>query len=273
MSQSTITTESPPRGWLSTRWLRFVLAVTFLTRLPLPIKGDVTPADLKASMGWYPAVGLALGAVGWAIYASGSQAFSPLVGAVLAIVLLEACSGALHLDGLMDTCDGIGSGRSRERMLEIMKDSRVGAMGVFGAIAVILVKVTALAALTPSQSLPVLLIGWMASRAVPIWAVTLFPYARKTGTGGMFIEGHAPHALLFATIVALGVGFLIAGQNGLLLAELTIVFPLLVSAYISRKLGGLTGDVYGMGIEIGETLSLLAMLVLMKHCLIECPVW
>jgi len=267
-------TDLPRRGWFATRGLRLVLAVTFLTRLPLPVRGEITPEDMRASMGWYPLVGLGLGAVGYAVYLAGGTIFPATVAAALTIIVLEMCTGALHLDGVMDTCDGIGSGAPRERALEIMKDSRVGAMGVFGATAMLLLKVTALAALSTAPSirpcflpfrcnevLVVLLIGWAVARTIPLWAVTLFPYARAEGTGKAFTAGGSPWMLGVATACALLIAFLSAGIAGLLLAAGVIGATLLVLTYLARRLGGLTGDVYGMGIELAELLTLLGWYV------------
>ena len=253
-------TESPRRGWFATRWLRVVLAVTFLTRLPLPVRGEVTPADLRASMAWYPLVGLGLGALGYGIYNEAGLLFPHTVAAVLAIILLEMCTGALHLDGLMDTCDGIGSGAPRERALAIMKDSRVGAMGVFGAVALVLLKVTALFSFDPPVAFIPLLIGWTAARVIPLWAVQLFPYARAEGTGKVFTTAGGPCPLIFATASVLLTGYFVGRLPGVLLAAVVIVLTLLAQAPIARRLGGLTGDVYGMGIELAETLALLAWL-------------
>jgi len=256
--------EPRPPAWR----LHLTLAVTFLTRLPLPVRCEVTAEDLHASMAWYPLVGLGLGVLGWLLYIGAYLLFSSLVAAVLVIILLEMATGALHLDGFMDTCDGIGSGKPRERALEIMKDSRVGAMGVFGAIAVLLVKVSALDALPDSRTiLNTLVIGWTAARVVPIYNVLLFPYARDTGTGKPFVRRGARWPILRATLFAGVVGFLFNGLDGVLLAAAIITLPLLVQKTIARKLGGLTGDVYGMGIELGEAVALLGGCVLMQYSL------
>jgi len=241
-----------------------VLAVTFLTRLPLPVRGAVTAADLRAGMGWYSLIGAGLGLAGWGGFWLGCRVFPAAVAAAVVIVLLEACTGALHLDGLMDTCDGVGSGAPRARALEIMKDSRVGAMGVFGAVAVLLLKVVALAALAPAQALLPLVAGWAAARALPAWDVTLFPYARTAGTGKAFTEGRSPWPLLLGTLAALAVGFALGRVSGLLLVAAAILLPLLAQTRVARHLGGLTGDVYGMGIELGEVVALLAALVLLR---------
>jgi len=261
MTTEAPTTESPRRSWLAVRWRRFALAVTFLTRLPLPLRGEVTPDDLRASMGWYPAVGAALGLLGWGLYLGGARLFAggeaSLLAAALAVVLLETATGALHLDGLMDTCDGAGSGAPRARALEIMKDSRVGAMGVFGAVAVLLVKVAALAALPPATALLPLLAGWAAARALPLLNLRLFPYARAQGTGGMFTTGRAPHALPLALLTVAAAGWLAGRVDGLLLVALALAIPLFIQARIAAKLGGLTGDVYGCGIELSEVTAVL----------------
>lgn len=250
--------------WLAVRWRRFALAVTFLTRMPLPLQGEVTPIDLRASMGWYPLLGAVLGAVAWGLYVAAGYILPATVAAALIIILLQVANGALHLDGVMDTCDGLGSGKPRARMLEIMKDSRVGAMGVFGAIAVILLKVTILAALGPGGAFLPLIVGWSAARLVPLLDVTLFPYARPTGTGGLFTEATAPHALIFAILTVIGVAYGMAQWFGVALAVVCLAIVLLVQLPISRRLGGLTGDVYGMGIELAETLALLGGCILMR---------
>lgn len=262
--------EPRPPAWR----LHLTLAVTFLTRLPLPVRCQVTAEDLRASMGWYPLVGLGLGVLGWLLYLGAYLLFSSMVAAVLVIVLLEMAAGALHLDGFMDTCDGIGSGKPRERALEIMKDSRVGAMGVFGAIAVLLVKVSALDALPGSRTiLNTLAIGWTAARVLPIYNTLLFPYARETGTGKPFVRRGARWPILRATAVALFIAFLFNGLDGMLLAAAVIALPLLAQQAIARKLGGLTGDVYGMGIELGEAVALLGGCVLAQYGLNELLFW
>jgi cobalamin 5'-phosphate synthase/cobalamin synthase len=184
--------DTQSRSLLTAVYQPIALAVTFLTRIPLPIWGEVTPADLRRSMGIYPAVGALLGFAGLKLYwlLQYCQLASQPVAAALVIVLLEAITGALHLDGLMDTCDGIGSNAPRERALEIMKDSRVGAMGVFGAVAIILIKWNGLAAMDTNHALPALVVGWAAARALPSWNVRFFPYARKAGTGSSLRYSH-----------------------------------------------------------------------------------
>lgn len=252
------------RVWFHVRWLRFALAVTFLTRLPLPVRGEVTDDDLRASLAWYPLVGLALGALGWGIFAECRRIVPDLLSAVVTIVFLEMCNGGLHLDGLMDTCDGLGSGAPRERALEIMKDSRVGAMGVIGAIAQFLLKIAALAALSPAQARLPLLVGMMAARAIPPLDATFFRYARATGTAAVFTRVKAPLMLILALSTVFIAGWCLGRLPALAMIAVVLGITLLAQLRIAKLLGGLTGDVYGLGIELTETLALLVGCVFAK---------
>jgi cobalamin 5'-phosphate synthase/cobalamin synthase len=246
---------------------RLRLAVTFLTGIPLKVEGEVSPADLWGSMGWYPLVGLLMGFSAWVVY-SGLVSFLPgLVAATLVIILLELLTRGLHLDGVMDTADGILSGAPRERALEIMKDHNVGAMGVAAAVLLLILKVAALGALTRADAAAPLIAGLCAARALPALDVYHWPYARTAGTGEAFTREHTPGplqlagGLLFTGIAAAGLVALIAGGagswfSGLVVAAVAIAVAIGVQALVARRLGGLTGDVYGMGIELAEAAAL-----------------
>ncbi len=256
------------------RLRQLALAVTFLTAVPLPDSGAVAPADLWASMAFYPLVGLLMGLAAWGAYAALLYAVTPLVAAALVIVGIELASRALHLDGLMDTADGYLSGAPRERALEIMKDSRVGAMGVFAAIAVMVVKVSALASLARPGAALGLVIGLSAARLLPALDVRFFAYARREGTGAAFAgagttNGPVVVAAACAVAVALVVGALSSGGVrgtflALDLAVAVVAVTLCVQAFVGRRLGGLTGDVYGLGIELAEALALVGAVIIVK---------
>jgi len=248
---------------------RLTLAVTFLTGIPLPVRGEVSPADLWRSMGWYPLVGLALGAAAWVVYAGLLALLPGLVAAVVAVLLLEAVTRGLHMDGLMDTADGLLSGAPRERALEIMKDSSVGAMGVVAAVLTLVLKVAALGALTRADAAAPLLAGWCAARALPAVDVYAWPYARAAGTGEAFTRERTPGPVLLAggllvagVVAALFVTLAVDGAGAwyasLVVAVVAMTAALLVQAVVAKRLGGLTGDVYGMGIELAEAAALVA---------------
>jgi cobalamin 5'-phosphate synthase/cobalamin synthase len=246
---------------------RFTLAVTFLTGIPLKVEGEVSPGDLWGSMGWYPLVGLAMGAAAWAVYAGLGSFLPGLVAAALVIILLALLTRGLHLDGLMDTADGVLSGAPRDRALEIMKDHNVGAMGVAAAVLLLVLKVAALGALSRADAAAPLLAGWCAARALPALNVYWWPYARLSGTGEAFTRDHTPGplqfagGLLLAGVVVAGLAGLWAGgagswYAGLVVAAVAMGVALAVQAAVGKRLGGLTGDVYGMGIELAEAAAL-----------------
>lgn len=246
---------------------RLTLAVTFLTGIPLKVEGEVSPGDLWGSMGWYPLVGLAMGAAAWAVYAGLSSFLPGLVAAALVVILLAVLTRGLHLDGLMDTADGVLSGAPRERALQIMKDHNVGAMGVAAAVLLLVLKVAALGALSRADAAAPLLAGWCAARALPALNVYWWPYARPAGTGEAFTREHTrgplqlAGGLLLVGVVVAGLAGLWAGSAGswhagLVVAAVAIGAALAVQAVVAKRLGGLTGDVYGMGIELAEAAAL-----------------
>ncbi len=246
---------------------RLTLAVTFLTGIPLKVEGEISPADLWGSMGWYPLVGLVMGVAAWVVY-SGLVSFLPgLVAAALVVILLELLTRGLHLDGVMDTADGILSGAPRERALEIMKDHNVGAMGVASAVLLLVLKVAALGALTRADAAAPLLAGWCAARTLPALNVYWWEYARPAGTGEAFTREHTPEplqlagGLLLTGVVVAGLVSLVAGAagswyDGLFIAVVSMGVALGVQTLVARRLNGLTGDVYGMGIELAEAAAL-----------------
>lgn len=255
-------------------------AFQFLTRLPVPVKLDYNDALFRRSVVFYPLVGFVLGALLFGVSKLLHMVLPPLPAAALLLAAWTLLTGALHLDGLMDTADGVLSHRSRERMLEIMKDSRVGAMGVVVCVLVLILKWSLLQELFRSgeQSglllLPMVLL-W--SRWYMVVAIAGWPYARQERGGGMgtfyrgigwkHVAGNSAAAVILSAAVlqlSQGLGLHWAGEIWTLLAfgGMTLGGGYLMSAYIHRKLGGLTGDTYGAMNELLEVLLLL-MLVLM----------
>jgi len=254
---------------------QLTLAVTFLTGIPLKVEGEVSSADLWRSMGWYPLVGIALGGAAWGVYAGLLELLPGLVAATLVVILLEAVTRGLHMDGLMDTADGILSGAPRERALEIMKDSNVGAMGVVAAVLILILKVAALGALTRTDAAAPLLAGWCAARALPALDVYTWPYARSAGTGEAFTRerttgpvamagGLLAGVVVATAIVAVALGGAGGWYAGLVVAVVAMGVALLVQVAVAKRLGGLTGDVYGMGIELAEASALVVGCALVR---------
>ena len=183
---------------------------------------------------------------------------------VLAAILLAAwvaISGGLHLDGFIDCCDGLLVAKPPEQRLEIMKDSRVGAFGVVGAICLLLVKFSALVALPPEERLGWLLVVPALSRWVMVWAAWRYPTARPDGFAVWFRQGLGPPHLAAAGITALAAALLIGWLAGLVSFAVVWLFAMLFALWVRRRIPGLTGDAYGALNELAEVLGLLVAIV------------
>ncbi len=180
----------------------------------------------------------------------------PEVFGILFAMLANLClTGAFHLDGLSDTADGIYSARTRERMLEIMKDSRVGANGVQAFVFFVLIKVALLLSL-PAHPYAVLATMPILGRWLMSWSVTGFPYARPQGIGKAFAEYAPPHAMKIATVTALlPLAFTPVLLYGAMLLSAAF-WGWWANSRLVRKLGGVTGDTYGAVTETGELVVL-----------------
>jgi adenosylcobinamide-GDP ribazoletransferase len=239
-------------------WARaLVTAFGFLTRLPVWL-GPVTEMDLGRAVAFFPWVGLVLGFVTTGLVQLAGQALSPLLTASLLAALLAALTGALHLDGLSDLFDGVGGGRGdREKMLAIMRDSRIGAHGATALVLCLVAKIAALAVVVERRDLLTLL----AFPALARWAVAplivLFPYVRSEGLGRAFNGAAGVRELVLAS-VAIGALVLALGPRAGWQALVALAVTLVVAFWMRARLGGLTGDVYGAAIELSELGVLLA---------------
>lgn len=187
-----------------------------------------------------------------------SSLYPPFVVNAILFVSLVVITGGLHLDGLMDTCDGVFSGRDRSRSLEIMHDSRVGAFGVLGAICLATLKIAFLNALRGDIRWSALLLFPMLGRWSMVWAITLFPYARRTpGQGKPFSEHSRKRYVALASLPVLAVAITLFSWRSIPILAADCLAVWLSGKWLSHKLGGLTGDTYGAICEITETVSLM----------------
>jgi adenosylcobinamide-GDP ribazoletransferase len=251
-------------------------AVQLMTRVPLPWAVPWNEQVGRRSIVFYPLAGAVVGIVLAAAYWGLLQFLPPAPAAALFVSVWVWVTGALHLDGWMDTADAFGSNRSRERMLEIMKDPRVGAMGVAAGVLLLLGKATLVYALMEYTLAGSLNVGAavavipVLARAIVPWAVVGWPYAGGTGgMGAVLCAAGLRHAIASLAVAAVCAALLLGGFGGsdswLLLpiaaggAALAAIGGAVGAVWMSRRLGGLTGDSYGALIEGLELLLLLAL--------------
>ena len=192
---------------------------------------------------------------------------APLTAALLFVLLLLLTRG-LHIDGLMDVCDGLFGGATPERRMEIMRDSRVGAFAVAGAVGVLLLKYGALVSLislaSPGKEMTLLLFPAI-SRWTMVAALAAFPYARSHGLGSPFHQGNVFPTTVLAALVTTLIAVLFGGfaGAGILIGATLLAWILGIGIY--KMLGGLTGDTYGAINELVEVATLTAAVAIIPH--------
>jgi adenosylcobinamide-GDP ribazoletransferase len=248
-----------------------LVALQFLTRVPVLRRLGFEPDWLQQSIRHFPLVGAAIGGFAAGALWLALALWPPAVAAVLAVAATAWLTGAFHEDGLADTLDALGGGVPRERALAIMKDSRIGSYGALALVLAVALQVAALAALAAADAAAAcaaLVWAHAASRALPLWLVWRLPYA-----------GDAEHAKakpLATTIGAGGLGLAaatLAALAALLLWALPAAWPALLAAtaataatglwcrrWLRRRLGGFTGDTLGAAQQIALLAALLAWL-------------
>lgn len=234
------------------------IAFGLMTTLPFRLPKDWSDGDSGRAAVWYPLVGLVIGALTWLAWQGTTLVCPPLVAGIVTLIVWVALTGGLHLDGLADCCDGLFVSVAPERRLEIMKDPHVGAFGVIGLTLVLFLKAAALASLTPASSFSILLAASLARWC--ILPLGLMPLARPSGMAADFVSGFQRSFIFWGAIIPVTLGILL-GVRGVLSLLIGVGATVLLVWLAKSRIGGATGDVFGMTVEIVETAILLTFLV------------
>lgn len=240
----------------------FILAVQFLTRIPITKRSmPCEPSDFKGAMAFFVSIGLLIGGLQYGAYVVMAELANPLVGALVSTVVGVWVTGGLHLDGLADIWDGFGANASRERTIEIMKDSRVGAFGVIAIVLDLLVHFVGIYSLA---HVPLVIIWVPMCAKLGVCFMCYIGKNIKAGLGALWIQNIGLMRLLINGCVAAFVGWLIMPSVvvvGGVVVTLGITYGL--KHKFTAKLGGLNGDCLGATgqlIEWGIILYLIIML-------------
>lgn len=249
------------------------LLFKFMTRLPFPGGNIFDSKALGKGMKWFPIVGLIIGFINLFV-ATVLESFipSPILMGIILVTLDVIITGGLHLDGLADTFDGIFSYRSKQKMLEIMKDSRVGTNGVLVLILYFIFKIAFLVETSElfgiNQGVIMLIIPVL-SRINSVVNCTFEPYARATGMGKNFVDNTDKTGLLISyltvTAILYGIGqiFMLPFVNLFIILNILIICGFLFGKLMTKKIGGITGDTLGALLELSSVLSLVLMYVIL----------
>lgn len=236
-----------------------ITALEFLTRIKFSSAREWSPEGFSRSVLWFPLIGLLAGAILARVNYVLVQLATPVFLRSILLLLGEfLILGVLMYDGFMDTCDGVFSARDRARMLEIMKDSHVGANGVLGAVLLLLTKFALYASLPAEILTLALVMAFLFTRSMMVFFIICYPYARNSGIGKMFKD----YAKGWYWLPGLVLTCLVAFYFGMVyLLAVGVGFVLLngVAQFLKNQLGGLTGDTYGFLTEVGEAVFMLAV--------------
>ncbi|WP_410208341.1 adenosylcobinamide-GDP ribazoletransferase [Fusobacterium sp.] len=255
------------------------LLFRFMTRLPMGFEPQFDSDKLGRSMKFFPIVGMVIGIINFLFFLLfvKTVVYSPLVMVVLLVIVESILTGGLHLDGLADTFDGIFSYRSKQKMLEIMKDSRLGTNGGLVLTLYFIVKIAFLYDIETFVNIPsgiILLIVPVMARLNSVVNCASAPYARPTGMGKTFVDNTDGAGVVVATVLTAvftwGVCYVFA-----LPYEILIVIPILMilgygfAKLITRKIGGITGDTLGAVLELSEIIAIFLIYSVFRYTLIQ----
>ena len=247
--------------------MKFLAALQFLTAIPLPLKREFRSEKLGRSTPYFPVVGLIIGLIlagsNWLL----GLVLPPSVVNVLLIVALAMITGAIHLDGFADTCDGVAGHKTIEERWQVMHDSRAGAFGIVGIVLLLTVKYVSLSSIPGPLMMTTLIFMPVVSRWTMVYAIFTYPYARPSGLGKAFKEGTRWPSFTVATLITFMLALILIP-----LAQLTYlavmlgvwVIIVIMAAYLKSKFSGLTGDTYGAINEVAEVSVLIIITVLVR---------
>ncbi len=242
----------------------FLATLQFLTRVPVPDRWtkDLTLDDYAKGVIYFPLIGLVAGIVSALAYQITVGSTGIVIAAIFAVLANALITGAFHLDGLADTCDGIFSARKREQMLEIMRDSRIGTNGALALVMSLLLRVALICQLAQSEYavLPALIAAPIIARSLLVILMYQQRYARENGMGNIYVGKICGKRFIITLIAGMALVLTLCGWHGVMAALVTLLLAYAYRYLIQRKLGGQTGDTMGAGNEVFEILFLLALL-------------
>ena len=245
------------------KYLRqLILMIQFLTRIPIKATLKITEKDFAKGFAFAPLVGLIIGAILFLIYKLTILILPLSIVSILLVISYLLLTGGLHFDGLGDTFDGIFSGRAKERVMEIMKDSRVGTYAVLVTVCVILLDIALIYTLLQNDMSIVLVLFPVAGRLSCTIGAGAFSHAGDAGLGKSFIERCGIWQIIIGTVTMLIAHFFIGSIWLMALGAGVAIISYLINLYFSKKISGVTGDILGASCELSQSIYLLGAVIM-----------
>lgn len=233
--------------------------MSFLTVLPVA-NADGSPGE-RLGRAYFPAIGAFIGLVAGLVFAATSAVATPLLAGAAAVAVLCVLTGAIHLDGLADSADGLLGRGDVARRLEVMRDPRLGSYGVTAIVVVLLLDLAAVTSMSPARAIAALAIAGALSRLATLSVVAFVPYVRASGLGvAAWDPGHRRLDLAIG-VASAAIACLLDWRRALIALPLVALTALLLVVLARRHLGGATGDVCGATAELCQLATLIVFAI------------
>jgi len=237
---------------------KFLLAVQFLTIIPVRLKRPPSPQDKADSAIFFPVAGLIIGIILYAGYIILHKIFPQFLADILILIFWVFVTRGMHLDGVADVFDGFYEGNGREKVLQIMKDPHIGAIGALGLLLFVLLKFGGIHSMPGNIKPGFLLVVPSIARGTMVVLAYLLPYARIDGTGRDFVNGiKIKQAIAAILISVISISILGMRAAGVMTINVLVVFMLYL--YFKKRINGITGDCLGFTCEVSEISSMLVL--------------
>jgi adenosylcobinamide-GDP ribazoletransferase len=241
----------------------FLLMLQFLTRIPVNISLECDRDNFKKGAFYIPIVGLIVGGIQWGVYLIFNRFLPPYITAAFIIAVSTMVTGALHVDGLGDTCDGFYAFKGKDRIIEIMKDSRIGTFACIAIVLDILLKVMCISFVVEKDMSLIIIAYPVLARTTIVLLSYIGKSAKSSGSGNLFIGNMSTIRVTLASITALILCTLLIGaRDAAILSLVSVVLTVLVNKYSNSKIDGITGDILGANNELAEIFILVAYIAI-----------
>ncbi|MDO8730027.1 MAG: adenosylcobinamide-GDP ribazoletransferase [Candidatus Omnitrophota bacterium] len=241
-------------------------SLSFLTILPFPcpLSGDQAQERMVKGLAWFPVAGALIGAAGGGTGWLASTLFGQAIGAWVGLAAMALLTGGLHLDGFADTMDGLGAWKDREKTLEVMRDSRIGATGAAGMVFLLGIQWSAIRQMAPEFWVAALAGIGALSRVCLVLSAQFFRYVPgRSGVGRLVTDKHSPGSVVVALLLTLGITLACFGfKTAWVLLAGAVAVSWILNLLFTRWLGGVTGDTFGAVSEIVTVFLLLLLVVI-----------
>ena len=241
-----------------------ILSIQFMTGIPIPINIDVKEDKIYKIASYFPVVGLLIGGILYIAYLLLKDLFSREIVMTFLVAFSYILTRGMHIDGLADTFDGLFSNKDREKIIEIMKDSRLGTNGVLALVFMVILKILFLSDIRQSLLFSALLVSPVIARLSVVFSIAISKSARGgKGLGGLLLERAGLREFVIALLISTIAGYFVMPLKDLaLLYVISLSFTYLISKYISKKIGGMTGDTLGAVNEFVELMAFIYFSIL-----------